>query len=79
MDRDLLKAAYRGGALLGAAEIERALQAEAAQHGDIGRGEMAKMVGAKDLPPAQRSAVFGGIAAEIAKVAGAGKIEMAGR
>ncbi len=79
MNRDLREAADRRRALLGAAKIERALQAEAAQHLDIGFGEMAEMVGAEDLPPAHRAAILAGIAAEIAEIAGAGEIEMAGR
>ena len=52
MDRDLRHAADGGDALLGAAKVERASDAEAAQHLDIGFGEMAEMVGAEDLPPA---------------------------
>ena len=68
----------RGDALLGAAEIECAPDAEAAQHLDIGFGEMAEMVGAEDLPPAHDAAVPGRIAAEVAEIAGAGEIEVAG-
>ena len=48
-----------GSTFLGAAKIEGAFQAEAAQHLDIGLGKMAEMVGAEDLPPADRAAVFG--------------------
>jgi hypothetical protein len=40
---------------------------------------MAEMVGAEDLPPAHHAAVFSGIAAEIAEIAGAGEVEMTGR
>ena len=72
-------AAQRLVALLGAAEIERAPDAEAAQHRDVVVGQMAEMVGAEDLPPAHDAAVAGGIAAEVAKIAGAGEVEMAGR
>ena len=79
MDRDLLDAAQRGGALLGAAEIECAFDAERAQHRDVGLGEMAEMVGAEDLPPADDAAVLAGIAAKVAEIAGAGEIEMTGR
>ena len=73
------KAAHRRDALLGAAKIERALQTQAAQHFDIGLGEMAEMVGAEDLPPADGAAISGGIATEVAEIAGAGEIEVAGR
>ena len=68
--------ARRGAAFLCPAKIECVLQAEAAQHGDIGFGQMAEMVGAEDVPPAHRAAVLAGITAEIAKIAGAGEIEM---
>jgi hypothetical protein len=37
------------------------------------------MVGTEDLPPSDDTAVRSGIAAEIAEVAGAGEVEMAGR
>ena len=76
---DFRHAAQRGGALLGAAKIERAADAELPQHGDIVVGEMAEMVGAEDLPPAHGAAVARRIAAEIAEIAGAGEVEMAGR
>src|SRR5215213_6539012 len=79
MNRDIRDAAHRGGAFLGAAKIERIPNPEAAQHLDIGFGKMAEMVGAKNLPPADGAAVSGGIAAEVAKIAGAGEIEVAGR
>ena len=78
MDRDFRNTAQRGGALLGAAKVERAADAELPQHRDIIVGEMAEMVGAEDLPPAHGPAVTRGIAAEIAEIAGAGEIEMAG-
>ncbi len=78
MDGDFRHAAQGGGALLGAAKVERAADAELPQHGDIVIGEMAEMVGAEDLPPAHGPAVARGIAAEIAEIAGAGEIEMAG-
>ena len=64
--------------LLGAAQIECALQPELAQHGDVVVGQMAEMVGAEQLPPARVPAVPGRIAAEVAKIAGAGEIEVAG-
>ena len=79
MDRDLRNAAHRRNALLRAAKIKRAFDAEPAQHFDIGFGEMAKMVGAEDLPPAHGAAIPGGIAAQVAKIAGAGEIEVTGR
>ena len=75
---DFRHAAQGGGALLGAAKVERAADAELPQHGDIVVGEMAEMVGAEDLPPAHGPAVARRIAAEIAEIAGAGEIEMAG-
>ena len=78
MDSDLLNPADRGSALLGAAEIEGAPDAEAAQHLDIGFGEVAEMVGAENLPPADGAAVAGGIAAEVAEIAGAGEVEVTG-
>jgi hypothetical protein len=37
------------------------------------------MVGAEDLPPADSAAIFGGIAAKVAKIAGAGEIEVTGK
>jgi hypothetical protein len=37
------------------------------------------MVGAEQLAPSHNAAVLADIAAEIAKIAGAGEIEMAGR
>ena len=79
MHGDVGHAAQRGVALLGAAKIERAADAEAAHHGDVVIGEMAEMIGAEDLPPAHDAAIAGGIAAEIAEIAGAGEVEMAGR
>jgi len=78
MDRDLGNAAQRCCALLGAAKIERAFEAQPAQHLDIGVGEMAEMVGAEDLPPAHDATIAGGIAAKVAEIAGAGEVEVAG-
>jgi hypothetical protein len=78
MNRDLLKTAEGGNALLSAAKIERAFQTKTTQHRDIIGREVAEMVGTENLPPADGTAISGGIAAEIAKIAGAGKIEMAG-
>jgi hypothetical protein len=40
---------------------------------------MAEMVGAEDLSPADNAAVRGDIAAEVAEIAGAGEVEVAGR
>src|SRR4051794_31519617 len=37
------------------------------------------MVGTEDLPPANGAAISGGIAPEVAEIAGAGEIEVAGR
>jgi len=79
MHLDLPDAAQGACALLHAAKVERASDAERAQHRCVGLSEMAEMVGAKDLPPAHDAATLAGIAAEIAEIAGAGKIEMAGR
>ena len=79
MNRDLRQPASGLGAFLGASKIERAFQPEGSQHPDIGRREVAEMVGAEDLPPAHPAAVPGRIAAEVAEIAGAGKIEVAGR
>jgi len=39
---------------------------------------MAEMVGTEDLPPADSAAIFAGIAAQIAEIAGTGEIEVAG-
>ena len=60
MDRDFRKTAHRRNALLRAAKIERALQTQAAEYLNIGFGDMAKMVGAEDLPPADGAAILGG-------------------
>ena len=79
MHRHIIHEAQRSLALLGAAKIECAFDAEPANQSDIVIGEMAEMVGAEDLPPAHDAAIARGIAAEIAEIAGAGKIEMAGR
>ena len=79
MNRNLRHAADGGDALLGAAKVERASDAEAAQHLDIGLGEVAEMVGAEDLPPADAAAAAGGVSAEVAEIAGAGEVEVAGR
>ena len=78
MNRDFLDGADGRSALVNATKIERALQAKAAQHVGIGLGEMAEMVGTEYLPPADRSAIPAGIAAQIAEIAGTGEIEMAG-
>jgi hypothetical protein len=61
-----------------AAKIERALETQAAQNLDVGVGDVAKMVGAEDLPPANNAATSGRIAPEVAEIAGTGKIEVAG-
>jgi hypothetical protein len=39
---------------------------------------MAEMVGAEDLPPADRAAISGEVATEVAKIAGSGKVEVTG-
>ncbi len=77
MHGDFRHAALGGSALLGAAKVERAADAELAQHGGVVIGEVAEMVGAKNLPPAHRPAVGRRIAAEIAEIAGACEVEMA--
>src|SRR5665213_432830 len=79
MNRDRLGGASGRCALFGAAKVERTFQAEAAQHVDIGLGQMAEMVGTEYLPPANSAAILAGIAAQIAEIAGAGEIEMTGR
>ena len=79
MNRDFADAAERGDTLFGAAKVERASHAQAAQDCNVGLRDMAEMIGAEDLPPADLASVAGGIAAEIAKIAGALKIEMTGR
>ncbi len=79
MNLDALDAAQRLGALVLATEIERAFDAERAQHRRIFFGEVAEMVGTKDLTPAHDAAVLAGIAAKVAEIAGTGEIEMAGR
>jgi hypothetical protein len=78
MNRDFLEGTDGRCAFLGAAKIERALQAEAAQHVGIGLGQMAEMIGTEYLPPADSAAILAGIAAQIAEIAGTGEIEMAG-
>ena len=77
MHLDLLDDAGGGLALVSPAEVERGLHANAAHGLDVVLGQMAEMVGAKDLPPADRAAVAGRVAAEVAEVAGALKIEVA--
>src|SRR5260370_11182204 len=79
MNRDPGNAADGGNAIFGAAKIERALQAQGTQNLDIRFGEVAEMVGAEDLPPAHSPAIPGRIAPEVAEIADAGKIEVAGR
>jgi hypothetical protein len=79
MHGDLGQAAQGFRALDAAAKIERAPDPEVPHYFDIAVGEMAKMVGAEDLPPADPAAISCGITAEIAEIAGAGEIEMTGR
>src|ERR1700686_2860668 len=79
MNGDLGKTADGGNALFGAAKIKRALQTQGTKDLDIRLGEVAKMVGTEDLPPADHPAIPGGIAPKVAEIAGAGEIEMAGR
>src|SRR3954453_13542619 len=76
---DMIGTAERLDAFVLAAKIYRALHAELAQHGRVGRREVAEMVRAEQLAPSPKAAVLADIAAEIAKIAGAGEIEMAGR
>ena len=76
---DFLHAAQRLAALMLSAEIEGAPDAEFAQNGTVGCRQVSEMIGAEQLAPTHRAAVAGGIAAEIAEIAGAGEIEMAGR
>jgi hypothetical protein len=78
MDRDFLNAAQRRNPFLGAAEIERASETKAAQNFDIGRRDVAKMVGPEYLPPADAAAIPAGITPDVAEIAGAGKFEVAG-
>jgi hypothetical protein len=79
MNRDPGKTAEGGNALFGAAKIKRALQTQGTQNLDICLGEVAKMVGTKDLPPAHGPPIPCAIAPEVAEIAGAGEIEVAGR
>jgi hypothetical protein len=72
-------AAQRRGTFLAPAKIECAPDPEAANHCDVVIGEMAEVVRAEDLAPADAAAVACRVAAEIAEIAGAGKTEMAGR
>jgi hypothetical protein len=60
-----------GRALFDAAKVEGAAHAQRADDLDVGGRELAKMVGAEDVPPARGAAVGGRIAAEIAEIAGA--------
>ena len=78
MNRDLANAADGGNALFGAAKIKRALQTQGTQNLDIGLGEVAEMVGTKDLPPAHGAPTPCAIAPEVAEIAGAGEIEVSG-
>lgn len=78
MHCDVSHAAQRFGALGDAAKIEGASDTEAAHHSDVLLGQVRKMVGAEDLPPTHRPPVTCLVAAEIAKIAGAGEIEMTG-
>ena len=76
MNRDLLNGAARRVALFPAAKIERAPYPQAAQHRNVGLGQMAEMIGTEDLPPAHRASVLAGIAAEVPEIVGPGEIEM---
>src|SRR5690348_4126040 len=78
MDLDLLDHAFGRLALVDAAKIERAGHAKSANDGGVSVGEMAEMVRAKNLPPAQGAAIGGRIAPEIAEVGGAFEIEVTG-
>src|SRR6266702_1908041 len=79
MHGDVGHAAERLSALLQPTKIERASDAEAAHDCDIVVRQMAKMVGTEDLSPADPAAILGGIAPEVAEIAGTGEIEVAGR
>src|ERR1700741_1882676 len=79
MNHDLLKSAGRARAFVDAPKIEGASHAKRAHDVDVGSGEMAEMIGAEHPPPAQGTAIARGIAAEIAEIAGALQVEMAGR
>lgn len=79
MHGDLVDDADAGRALLDAAEVERASDAERTDDRDVFGGELAKMVGAEDVAPARGATIARGVTAEVAKIAGALQAEMAGR
>src|SRR5436190_17845880 len=79
MGFDILDGAKRLAALILAAEIEGASHAKLTQHGDVSRCEVAEVIGAEDLAPAHGPPVLAGIAAEVTKIAGAGKVQVSGR
>ena len=60
-------------------EIERASDAECADDRDVLSGELAEMVGTEDVAPARGATVACGVAAEVAKIAGALQGEVTGR
>jgi hypothetical protein len=79
MNGHIRDAACRGGALVTPAKIERAAHAQAAHDVDIGRGKMTEVIGAEDPAPAHDAAIGRRITAEIAEIAGAFEIKVAGR
>ena len=77
MHRDLLDRAGCSRAFIGAAKIESVLDAELAHDADIGLAQMAQMIGAEDMPPADGVAVCGRIAAKVAEIARTLEVEVA--
>ena len=77
MHGDVCNRAEGAAALLGPSEIECGLQANATQNRDIGLRQVTEMVGAEDVPPPHRSAVLAGVTAKVAKITGAGEVEVA--
>src|SRR5579871_6453299 len=76
MHRDVAVDTHCRKAFLAAAKIERAADAEFAQHRDVAGGQVAEMIGAEDLAPTHRAAILCGIAADVTEIAGAGEIEV---
>jgi hypothetical protein len=79
VNRDFVDAAHCRHTLLGAAKINCGFYTEAAQHLDISARYQTEVIGAEYLPATDGAAIADGIAAEIAKIAGAFQIEMAVR
>jgi hypothetical protein len=78
MYREIYDSTQRLFTLLKSAEIEGASEPEVADDGDILLGKAAEMAGAEYPPPPYAAAVVCRVAAEVAEVAGAGEIQMAG-